>query len=58
MYDITNRHQIWEDIKFSEYINIYGPREMSSKDLIHSSIGENSLWIANNLVSHFPNRLF
>jgi hypothetical protein len=43
---------------FSEYINKYEPREKSSKELIHSRIGENSLRIGDNVISHFPNRVY
>ena len=43
---------------FSEYINKYEPFNKSSNKLINSCIGENSLRIRDNVVSHFPNRVY
>ena len=40
------------------YINKYKPREKSSKEIIHSCIGENSLRFGDNVVSHFPNPVY
>jgi len=66
VYDLlTNLPYLWELYKkekfisiFSEYINKYEYREKSSKQLINSCIAENSLRIGENVVSHFPNRVY
>ena len=43
---------------FCKYINNYEPRDKSSKNLLNSYIGENSLCIGENVLSHFPNRVY
>jgi hypothetical protein len=60
VYDLTNLPPFGEPSKkekcistFSQYINKYEPREKSSKELIHPCMGENSLRIGDNVVSHF-----
>ena len=63
LYDLTKLTHFWEPSKkkkfstFSEYINKYEPRDESSKEMINSCVGENSLRIWDNVVSHFPSRV-
>ena len=66
MYDLlTHLPYFWKPYKkdnfistFSEYINKYEPYNKSSNKLIISCIGENALRIRDNVVSHFPNRVY
>ena len=66
VYDLlTHLPYFWEPYKkdkfistFSEYINKYEPYNKSSNELINSCIEENSLRIRDNVVSHFPNRVY
>ena len=65
MYDLTILPHFWEPSKkgnfistFSEFTNKYKQRDESSKELKNSRIGENSLRIGENVVSHFPNSIY